>query len=193
MHETHPAAGRPPRRGEALPPLKSTRLLDQLRERIRALHYSLRTEEAYVYWCRAFIRFHRLRHPAEMGGPEVEAFLTWLASERGVSVSTHRQALSALLFLYGKVLGVQLPWMDTIARPQPRRRLPVVLSAQEVAAVLALMEGRKTCVIACSHGWSAPSASARSAPRTSTSCTRCMRRRSSASARARPASPTSSA
>lgn len=68
MHETHPAAGRPPRRGEALPPLKSTRLLDQLRERIRALHYSLRTEEAYVYWCRAFIRFHRLRHPAEMGG-----------------------------------------------------------------------------------------------------------------------------
>lgn len=141
MHETHPAAGRPPRRGEALPPLKSTRLLDQLRERIRALHYSLRTEEAYVYWCRAFIRFHRLRHPAEMGGPEVEAFLTWLASERGVSVSTHRQALSALLFLYGKVLGVQLPWMDTIARPQPRRRLPVVLSAQEVAAVLALMEG----------------------------------------------------
>lgn len=141
MHETHPAAGRPPRRGEALPPLKSTRLLDQLRERIRALQYSLRTEEAYVYWCRAFIRFHRLRHPAEMGGPEVEAFLTWLASERGVSVSTHRQALSALLFLYGKVLGVQLPWMDTIARPQPRRRLPVVLSAQEVAAVLALMEG----------------------------------------------------
>ncbi|WP_019561892.1 integron integrase [Caldimonas manganoxidans] len=141
MHETHPAAGRPPRRGEALPPLKSTRLLDQLRERIRALHYSLRTEEAYVYWCRAFIRFHRLRHPAEMGGPEVEAFLTWLASERGVSVSTHRQALSALLFLYGKVLGVQLPWMDTIARPQPQRRLPVVLSAQEVAAVLALMEG----------------------------------------------------
>ncbi|GIX23527.1 MAG: integron integrase [Caldimonas sp.] len=141
MHETHPAAGRPPRRGEALPPLKSTRLLDQLRERIRALHYSLRTEEAYVYWCRAFIRFHRLRHPAEMGGPEVEAFLTWLASERGVSVSTHRQALSALLFLYGKVLGVQLPWMDTIARPQPQRRLPVVLSAQEVATVLALMEG----------------------------------------------------
>jgi integron integrase len=141
MHETHPAAGRLPRRGEALPPLKSARLLDQLRERIRALHYSLRTEEAYVYWCRAFIRFHRLRHPAEMGGPEVEAFLTWLASERGVSVSTHRQALSALLFLYGKVLGVQLAWMDTIDRPQPRRRLPVVLSAQEVAAVLALMEG----------------------------------------------------
>ena len=73
MHETHPAAGRPPRRGEALPPLKSTRLLDQLRERIRALHYSLRTEEAYVYWCRAFIRFHRLRHPAEMGAAAGQA------------------------------------------------------------------------------------------------------------------------
>jgi integron integrase len=141
MHDFHPAAGRLPQRGVALPPLKSTRLLDQLRERICALHYSLRTEEAYVYWCRAFIRFHRLRHPAEMGGPEVATFLTWLSSERGVSASTHQQALSALLFLYGKVLGVHVPWMDTIDRPQPRRRLPVVLSAQEVASVLALMEG----------------------------------------------------
>jgi len=93
MHaQPHPVAGRPQRRGAVLPPLKSTRLLDQSRERIRTLHYSLRTEEAYVYWCRAFIRFHRLRHPAEMGGPEVGAFLTWLAGERGVAVSTHRQA-----------------------------------------------------------------------------------------------------
>jgi hypothetical protein len=76
------------------------------------LHYSLRTEEAYLYWCKAFIRFHGLRHPAEMGGPEVEAFLTHLAADRQLSVSSHRQALSALLFLYGKVLGQQLPWMQ---------------------------------------------------------------------------------
>ena len=67
---------------EALPPLRATRLLDQVRERVRSLHYSLRTEEAYVHWCRAFVRFHGLRHPAEMAGPEVESFLTHLAAER---------------------------------------------------------------------------------------------------------------
>ena len=137
------AAGRPRRadRTVALPPLRATRLLDQVRERVRGLHYSLRTEEAYVFWCRDFVRFHGLRHPVEMGGPEVEAFLTHLAAQRGLSVSSHRQALSALLFLYGKVLGQQLPWMDEIGRPVPKRRLPVVLSAQEVAAVLAELDG----------------------------------------------------
>ena len=137
------AAGGPRRadRTAALPPLRATRLLDQVRERVRGLHYSLRTEEAYVFWCRDFVRFHGLRHPVEMGGPEVEAFLTHLAAQRGLSVSSHRQALSALLFLYGKVLGQQLPWMDEIGRPVPKRRLPVVLSAQEVAAVLAELDG----------------------------------------------------
>lgn len=68
-----------------LPPLRAVRLLDQLRERVRMLHYSRRTEQAYLYWSRAFIRFHGLRHPAEMGGPEVEAYLTYLASDRGLS------------------------------------------------------------------------------------------------------------
>ena len=82
-----------------LPPLRSARILDQLRERIRYLHYSLRTEEAYVYWVKAFIRFHDLRHPVEMGKVEIEAYLMWLVTTRNVSSSTHRQALSALLFL----------------------------------------------------------------------------------------------
>ncbi|EIP3833951.1 integron integrase [Escherichia coli] len=82
-----------------LPPLRSVKVLDQLRERIRYLHYSLRTEQAYVHWVRAFIRFHGVRHPATLGSSEVEAFLSWLANERKVSVSTHRQALAALLFL----------------------------------------------------------------------------------------------
>ncbi|MBN8486872.1 MAG: integron integrase [Burkholderiales bacterium] len=117
------------------------RLLDRLRARIRAKHYSLRTEQAYVFWCRAFIRFHGLRHPAQMGGPEVEAYLTHLAAERGLSPSSHGQALSALLFLYGEVLGQQLPWMNEIGRPVPPKRLPVVLSVQEVSAVLAALEG----------------------------------------------------
>ena len=87
-----------------LPPLRSVKVLDQLRERIRYLHYSLPTEQAYVHWVRAFIRFHGVRHPAALGSSEVEAFLSWLANERKVSVSTHRQALAALLFFYGKVL-----------------------------------------------------------------------------------------
>ena len=82
-----------------LPPLQAVRILDQVRERIRYLHYSLRTEVAYVQWVRAYIRFHELRHPAEMGKAEVEAFLMWLVAKRNVSSSTHRQALSALLFL----------------------------------------------------------------------------------------------
>jgi len=124
-----------------MPPLKAARLLDQLRERIRMLHYSLRTEHAYSHWCRAFIRFHGLKHPATMGGPEVEAFLTHLAADRGLAPSSHRQALSALLFLYGKVLGQQLPWMQEIGRPVPKRRLPVVLSVDEVALVLGQMKG----------------------------------------------------
>jgi len=117
------------------------RLLDQLRERIRYLHYSLRTEQAYVHWVRAYVRFHGMRHPASMGAAEVQAFLSWLACERKVSVSTHRQALSAVLFLYQQVLGQSLPWMDEIDRPQRKPRLPVVLSADEVRRVMGLMDG----------------------------------------------------
>ena len=124
-----------------MPPLQSVRILDQLRERIRYLHYSLRTAEAYVYWVRAFIRFHNLRHPADMGKAEIEAFLMALVSKRNVSSSTHRQALSALLFLYGKVLGVELPWMEEIGRPREVKRLPVTLSPDEVVRIFHQMDG----------------------------------------------------
>lgn len=116
-------------------------MLDQLRERLGYLHYSIRTEEAYVYWVRAFIRFHGIRHPASMGGAEVEAFLAWLANARGVAASTHKQALSALLFFYRKVLGTDLPWMTEIGRPRTKRRLPVVLSPDEIARIFCLLEG----------------------------------------------------
>ncbi len=132
---------RPPASAAPLPALRSVKLMDRLRERIRLMHYSRRTEEAYVFWCRAFIRFHGLRHPAEMGKAEVEAFLTHLAVDRQVAVSTHRQALSALLFLYARVLELQLPWMAEIGRPVPKRRLPVVLTPDEVSAVLAGLDG----------------------------------------------------
>ncbi len=101
----------------------STRLLDQVRERIRYLHFSLRTEEAYLYWIRAFIRFHGRRHPRELGGAQVEQFLNELANGRKVSASTHKQALCALLFLYREVLGQDLPRMTQTQRPTVRRRI----------------------------------------------------------------------
>lgn len=119
-----------------LPPLQSERLLDQLRERVRYLHYSIRTERAYVHWVSLYVRFHGLRHPAEMAGPEVEAFLSWLANERQVAAATHKQALCAVLFLYQKVLGQDLPWMNEIGRPKARLRLPVVFTLEEVERVL---------------------------------------------------------
>jgi integron integrase len=127
------------------PPLQSTRLLDQLRERIRYMHYSLNTEKVYLYWVRYFIRWHghggQMKHPRTMGAPEIEAFLTMLATERKVSTSTHNQALSALLFLYREVLNMDLPWMDGINRPTAKRRIPSVLTKDEVAGLLAQMEG----------------------------------------------------
>ena len=127
------------------PPLRSARLLDQVRERIRYLHYSLSTEKVYLYWIRFFIRWHgrdgTMKHPRSLGAPEIEAFLTMLATERTVSTSTHNQALSALLFLYRKVLDMDLPWMDGINRPAAKRRIPTVLTKDEVAGVLAQMEG----------------------------------------------------
>ena len=109
-------------------------MLDQLRECIRLVHYSHRTEEAYVHLCRAFIRVHGIRHPLELGRPEVEAFLGWLAADRQVAASTHKHALSALLFLYTRVLDVRLPWRAEIGLPRMHRLLPVVLSRDEVCA-----------------------------------------------------------
>ncbi len=117
------------------------RLLDQLRERIRYKHYSIRTEQAYVYWVRAFIRHHGLRHPGELGAVEVEHFLAWLANDRQVAPSTHTQALSALLFLYREVLRIDLLWLKEIGRPKQRERVPVVLSRTEVTRLLSVMEG----------------------------------------------------
>jgi len=124
-----------------MPPLKAPRLMDQVSERIRYLHYTLSTEQAYVHWCKAFIRFHGLRHPRDMGAPEVEAFLTWLADERQVATATHKQALSALLFLYTKVLQVNTEWIKDLDRPRVRRRLRGVLSRDEVAALLTGLTG----------------------------------------------------
>lgn len=117
------------------------KLLDQVRDRLRVKHYSIRTETQYVLWIRRFILFHDKRHPREMGAAEVEAFLTHLAVAGGVAAATQNQALSALLFLYREVLGIDLPWLDKVVRAKTPQRLPVVLTRQEVAAVLDRMSG----------------------------------------------------
>lgn len=116
-------------------------LLEQVRRRVRAKHMSRRTEQAYTHWIKRYILYHNKRHPAEMAAPEVEAFLSWLATDREVSASTQNQALAALLFLYKEVLGLTLPWLDKVTRAKPRERRPVVLSHQEVSALLANMSG----------------------------------------------------
>jgi len=92
------------------------RLLDRVREAIRARHYSRRTEKAYVHWIRRYIFFHGKRHPIEMGAAEVTSFLTSLAVDSKIAASTQNQALSALLFLYRDVLDVELPWLDNVVR-----------------------------------------------------------------------------
>ena len=126
-------------------PSHPVRLMDQVRERIRYLHYSLSTEKTYLYWIRFFIRWQanggQMRHPRDMGAAEVEAFLTMLATERKVSASTHNQALSALLFLYREVLCITLPWLENVNRPAQKRRIPSVLTKEEVVALLSFVEG----------------------------------------------------
>jgi len=117
------------------------RLLDQVREKIRLKHYSIRTEQAYVDWIKRFILFHDKRHPENMGKEDVEKFLTHLAVERHVAASTQNQALSAILFLYQEVLGHELPWLDGVERAKRPARLPVVLTASEVRSVLARLDG----------------------------------------------------
>jgi integrase len=116
------------------------RLLDRVRQAISARHYSRRTEKAYVHWIKRYIFFHGKRHPMEMGAAEVAQFLTSLAVEAKVAASTQNQALSALLFLYRDVLGVELPWLDDVIRAKRPQSLPVVLTRDEVRAVLERLE-----------------------------------------------------
>ena len=112
------------------------KLLDQVRDKIRFKHYSLSTENTYLSWIKQFILYHGKRHPVDMCAAEVEAFLTYLATQRQVSSSTQNQALSAILFLYREVLAITLPWLDNFERSKKPRRLPVVLTVPEVQALL---------------------------------------------------------
>ena len=116
-------------------------LLDQVRDQIRTLHYSIRTEEAYLKWVREFILFHGKRHPNDMGALEVSRFLSHLATERNVAASTQNQALSALLFLYREVLGIQIEWADDVERAKKPQRLPVVFTREEAKSVINHLRG----------------------------------------------------
>ena len=127
-------------RGETLQG-RRPRLLDQVHDAIRRLHYSRRTEETYAHWIRHFIYWSGKRHPATLGEAEVSAFLSYLASERNVAAATQNQALAALLFLYKQVLGRELGWLDDLVRAKRPVRLPVVLTRGEVAALLGQLKG----------------------------------------------------
>lgn len=128
------------------------RLLDQVRQRLRTLHYSYRTERQYLFWIRRFILFSGKRHPASLGAAEVEAFLSHFAVDRNVSASTQNQALAAILFLYQKVLELELPWLDSVVRAKKSHYLPTVLTQNEVRAVLAHLEGRYWLIASILYG-----------------------------------------
>ncbi len=122
-------------------PQRKKKLLDRVRDAIRTKHYSIRTEEAYVSWIRRFILFHDKRHPRDMDTDEVEGFLTHLAVEKQVSASTQNQALSALLFLYDVVLKKELDRPVASVRAKKPKRLPTVLTREEVQQLFAAMSG----------------------------------------------------
>jgi len=134
------------------PPNHPPRLLDRVRQTIRARHYSRRTECAYVDWIRRFIVYHRKRHPSEMGAADISTFLTWLGNERQVSASTQNQARSAILFLYREVLRVELGAIEHVPQARMPVRVPVVLSRQEVGVVLERLRGVMWLIAAILYG-----------------------------------------
>ena len=140
LRESPPSSSRP------------VRLLDQVRAAIRMRHFSRRTERAYVAWIRRFILFNGKRHPLQMGEIEVTRFLSFLAVKNNVSPSTQNQALCALLFLYREVLDREMDWLDEIVRAKRPRRLPVVMSREEVASVLHKMDGVDRLMAALMYG-----------------------------------------
>jgi integron integrase len=139
-----------PRRENAA--AEAPRLIDQVRRAIKVRHYSPRTEKAYVGWIVRYVRFHALRHPAEMGADEVTEFLSHLATGPRVAASTQNQALSAILFLYKHVLEVDLPWLDGLVRAKRPQRIPTVMSRAEVRHLLEQMHGTPRLVASLLYG-----------------------------------------
>lgn len=134
------------------PPRPQPKLLDRLREALRSRHYSRRTEQCYFHWIKRFIFFHNVRHPADMAEPEINTFLTHLAVREKVSASTQTQALSALLFLYRHVLDRKIGDLGEVIRARKPRRLPVVMTREEVKAVLGCLDGDKWLMASLMYG-----------------------------------------
>lgn len=132
--------------------MQKPKLLDRVVQVMRVHHYSIRTERTYIQWIKRYIWFHKKRHPADMGEPEVRAFLTWLAVDKHVSASTQNQALSAILFLYKKVLMKELDWIDDVVRAKRPKHLPVVLTRDEVRRLLEAMNGNSGLVARLLYG-----------------------------------------
>lgn len=120
---------------------ETPRLIPTIRSTLRVRHYSRRTEEAYIGWIKRYIFFHNKRHPASMGGDEVNAFLTSLAVDGHVSASTQGQALAALLFLYRYVFNDPLPWLNDVVRAARPLYVPAVMTPEEVSVLLQKMSG----------------------------------------------------
>lgn len=139
MKAKNSPVGSPSALGVSLSSERSPRLLDQVRAAVRTRHYSYRTEQTYVLWIKRFILFHGKRHPREMGAPEVEAFLSHLATDLNVAASTQNLALSSVLFLYRNLLQTELPWLKDVTRAKKPQRLPTVLTVREVRRVLAAL------------------------------------------------------
>ena len=128
------------------------RLIDSTREVLRVHHYSISTERSYIQWIKRFIYFNNKRHPKEMGVGEITTYLTYLAVDRKVSASTQNQALNALLFLYKRVLKIELPLIDSVVRAKRTKRLPVVFTRQEVKALLAQFDGTRWLIFSMMYG-----------------------------------------
>jgi integron integrase len=134
------------------PPRKSKKLLEQTRDVLRLKHYSLRTERSYCDWIERFIRFHNLRHPKEMGAGEISEFLTHLARVGNVAAATQNQALSAILFLYQQVLKQEVSWIEDVERAKRPKRIPVVLTRDEVHKVFAHLHGTSRLMAGLLYG-----------------------------------------
>lgn len=131
---------------------KPRTLFTAIRDQVRLRHYSLRTEKTYIEWTRRYIRFCGGRHPRELGATEITTFLTHLAVDLKISASTQNQALAALLFLYRDVLQLDLPWLDQVVRATRPRRLPVVLTRDEIRRVFVNLEDRSRLVVGLLYG-----------------------------------------
>ena len=128
------------------------KLMDQMHEALRSRHYARRTEQTYRQWVIRFIRFHKMRHPADMGEVEINAYLTHLAVEGHVSASTQTQALSAILFLYRHVIGVEIGDLGDLVRARKPKRLPVVLTREEVRDLLENLQGDRRLMASLMYG-----------------------------------------